>query len=84
FFLDFETFQQSLTAAQAQLLAAEKAFEIQKERFELGNTDLLTFNQSNTNLVRSQAELISAEYQLMFQQLLLDYFVGRLDVDSFR
>lgn len=82
--LNFKTAQESLTAAQAQLLAAEKAFEIQKERFELGNTDLLAYNQSNTLLVRSRAELIQAEYQLMFQQLLLDYFVGRLDVASFR
>ena len=81
---NFQTAQQSLTAAQSQLVAAEKAFEIQKERFELGNTDLLTYNQSNTNLVRSRAELVQAEYRLMFQQLLLDYFVGRLDVSSFR
>lgn len=81
---NFSTEQKALTAARAQLVAAEKAFEIQKERFELGNTDLLTFNQSNTNLVRSQSELVAAEYRLMFQQLLVDYFVGRLDVDSFR
>lgn len=81
---NFVTAQQSLTAAKAQLKAAEKAFEIQKERFELGNTDLLTYNQSNTNLVRSQGELVQAEYRLLFQQLLLDYFVGKLDVDSFR
>ncbi|HAA15347.1 MAG TPA: hypothetical protein DCE41_28080, partial [Cytophagales bacterium] len=82
--LNFETFQQSVTAAEAQLKAAEQAFEIQKERFELGNTDLLTYNQSNTLLVRSEAELISAKYRLMFQEILLEYFVGTLDVDSFR
>lgn len=76
---DFEAARQRVIATKAQLRAAEKAREVEQERFRLGVGNLIDLNRANTAYIEAKSNKVQADYTLIFQKIVLDYFVGSLD-----
>ena len=80
---DYRAAQQRIVAATAQVKAAEKALEAEKERFRLGVGNILDLNRVNAAAVEAQANQVQANYTLIFQKTALDYFTGKLTPEQF-
>jgi outer membrane protein len=76
-----KTFEGAKTAyviSQDQLNAAQSAFSLESERFNLGVTNFVDYTNANRVLVQAQTDAAQAEYQIIFQRILLAYAVGTL------
>ncbi len=69
-------------ATSTQLRAATLAYELEKERFALGASDIVVLTQANQNYIRAQGDFASARYTLMFQRLLISYAEGTLNFED--
>lgn len=78
---DYRTISQELAATAAQLRAAERAFETQQERYNVGSSTLLELTQANNAFVQASSQRVQAIYQFIFQEKLLDYYLGRITED---
>ncbi|MBS1681212.1 MAG: TolC family protein [Bacteroidetes bacterium] len=61
-----------------QLDAAEKALNMETERYNLGITSFVDYANANRVLVQAQTDKAQAEYRLLFQKVLVDYATGTL------
>lgn len=75
---DFNSYTAQLTAAEKSLIASQKAFETQQERYNVGASTLIELSQAQTQYFNAQSAKTSALYNLIFQEKLLDYYVGKL------
>ncbi len=71
-------------ASKAQLEAASLSYDLEKERYELGAADLLAYTQASRNFINAQASFAQAKYTMLFQDILLQYAIGTLDIDDIR
>jgi outer membrane protein len=78
-FLDFQTAKEQLVNAQAQLRAAELALQASQDRYQAGASTLVELTQARAVQVQAASLLVTARYNLQFQRILLDYYVGDLD-----
>jgi outer membrane protein len=78
-YLDFQTAKEQLLNAQAQLRAAELALQTSQDRYQAGASTLVELTQARATQVQAASQLVSARYNLQFQRILLDYYVGDLD-----
>ncbi len=78
-FLDFQTAKEQLVNAQAQLRAAELALQASQDRYQAGASTLVELTQARAAQVQAASALVTARYNLQFQRILLDYYVGDLD-----
>jgi outer membrane protein len=69
-------------AATAQLEAAKVSNDLERERYNLGISDIVTLNLSNQTLIRAQGDYESARYTLMFQKLYVNYATGTLTFED--
>ena len=76
---DYTSIVKELESTQKSLIAAERAFETEQQRYEIGATTLIELNLSNANYVQAQSERVQAVYNFIFQERLLDYYIGQLD-----
>lgn len=77
-YLNFETAKTSYVSAVNQLEAASQAYNLEKERYDLGASSFFQFSQASNALILGQAAKAQAEYTLMFQETILNYQVGKL------
>jgi outer membrane protein len=68
-----------LESTQKSLIAAERAYETEQQRYEIGATTLIELNLANANYVQAQSERVQSIYNFIFQERLLDYYIGQLD-----
>jgi outer membrane protein len=78
-FLDFQTAKEQLVNAQSQLRAADLSLQASQDRYEAGASTLVELTQARAVRVQAQSSLVTARYNLQFQRILLDYYVGDLD-----
>jgi len=78
-YLDFQSAQQKLVAAQAQQKAADLAVQTSQERYRVGAATLVEVTQARATQVQAASALVSARYNLVFQQALMSYYTGELD-----
>jgi outer membrane protein len=78
-FLDFQTAKEQLVNAQAQLRAAELSLQASQDRYQAGASTLVELTQARATQVQAASLLVSARYNLQFQRILLDYYIGDLD-----
>ncbi len=71
-----------LDAAAAGAEAAVLALQAAQDRYEAGAATLVEVTQARTAQVQAAATLVSARYGLLFQGLLLHYYVGELDPET--
>ncbi|HEX6250569.1 MAG TPA: TolC family protein [Gemmatimonadaceae bacterium] len=82
-YLDYQAARAQLAAAEAQQRAAELALETSRERYEVGAATLVELTQARATLTQAASALVSSRYNLLFQQTLMDYYVGTLDPARF-
>lgn len=73
---DVESSFKIYKASQQDLKSVSTAFDIQKNKYELGQISLIELNQTNSNFVKSKANASQAYFNLIFQNYFFNYFVG--------
>lgn len=76
---DYRSYIQQLESSEKALQAAERSYLTQKERYEVGAGTLIELSDANAQYVEAQANRAQALFRVIFQQKLLDYYIGRLD-----
>lgn len=74
---DYTSYSKELAAAEKSLIASEKAFETQQERYNVGASTLIELSQAQSTYVEAQSNYTQARYNLIFQEKLLDYYLGQ-------
>lgn len=80
---NYITALQSYRASQVQFQAGELALRTQQESFILGVASQVELAQANQSYVQAAASKAQAEVTLLFQQMLMEYALGTLRIDSF-
>ncbi len=81
-FNDYSSYTKQLEASQKSLIASEKAFETQQERYNVGASTLIELSQAQSTYVEAQSNYTQAIYNLIFQEKLLDFYLGKLSGDD--
>lgn len=76
-YLDMLNAQTTYQSAKENLEAQQAIFEFIKKRFETGNTDFNSYQESLTNKNRAELQLVNAKYSIVFRQQILDLFRGK-------
>lgn len=74
---DYSSYMQEYAATEKSLIASEKAFETQQERYNVGASTLIELSQAQATYVEAQSNYTQARYNLIFQEKLLDYYLGQ-------
>ncbi|MEX0661165.1 MAG: TolC family protein [Balneolaceae bacterium] len=75
---DYQAISKELESTDKALIAAERAYETEQQRYEIGSTTLIELNLANSNFVQAQSDRIQAVYNFIFQEQLMDYYIGQL------
>lgn len=78
---NFEASKAAYLSSLAQLEAANAAYSLEKERYELGLSTFFEFSTASNALTLAQASKAQAEFTLMFQETILNYRIGQLKHD---
>jgi outer membrane protein len=81
-FQNFRDAKSNYEASQAQLRAAEISYQMEKERYELGISNIVQLTIVNQNFVRAQGDFQNSLFTLMFQRLLINYAMGTLKFED--
>ena len=79
---NFADARTNYTASQAQLRAAELAYRMEKERYDLGISNIVQLSTVNQTYVKAQGDMETARFALMFQRILIDYAMGTLQMED--
>jgi outer membrane protein len=79
---NFRDAKTNYVASQAQLQAAEISYRMEKERYDLGISNIVQLTLVNQTYVRAQGDYKSSLYALMFQRLLMNYAMGTLKFED--
>jgi outer membrane protein len=80
----YEGAKKAYAVTQEQLKAAEFAFQLETERYNLGVTNFVDFANANRVLIQAQTDEAQAEYRLVFQKILIEYAAGTLKPENFQ
>jgi outer membrane protein len=69
-------------ASQAQLDAAELSYKTEKERYDLGISDIVQLAVVNQTYIKAKGDFQSSLFRLMFQRLLINYSLGTLKFED--
>lgn len=75
---DYVSYLKQKEATEKSLFASEKAFETQQERYNVGASTLIELSQAQATYVTAQSNYTQAIFNLIFQEKLLDYYLGKL------
>lgn len=75
---DYMSIVKELESTEKALIAAERAYETEFQRYEVGASTLIELNQANANFVQAQSNRIQTVYNFVFQEKVLDFFLGQL------
>jgi len=78
-YLDYVNAQKRLDVTAVQERAAERALEATQERYNVGSATLVELSQAQADFVSAASDRVQARYELVFQQRLIDYYVGVLN-----
>lgn len=79
---NFESVKKGYSASLQGLEASQMAYNLEKERFDLGITSFVDFANANRIFVQAQTNMAQAKYRFLFQKLLLDYALGTLKFED--
>lgn len=81
---NYSLYSQTFSVSQEQLKAAEFAYQLEVERYNLGVSSFVDYFNANKVFVQAQTDRAQAEYRLLFQKVLVDYAVGTLKPEDFQ
>lgn len=73
---DAKTAQKKQETSQTAYEFAKKSFENDQLKFESGKIDINQLNFTKINYINSQAELIRAKYEFLFNKALVNFYMG--------
>jgi outer membrane protein len=76
---DYTSYVKQLESSEKALRAAERSYETQRQRYNVGAGTLIELSDANAQYVEAQASRAQALFRVIFQQQLLDYYIGRLN-----
>ncbi len=76
-YLDLVAAQTQYVSALENYEAQNSTFEFIKKRFETGNTDFYTYQESLNNKNAAEAQLANAKYTIVFRKRILDMYRGK-------
>lgn len=79
---NYQAVQTAYTAALKGLEASQMAFDLERERYNLGVTSFVDFVNANRTYVQAQTDMAQAKYRFLFQKIALDFAVGTLKVED--
>lgn len=74
---DYSSYLKEFSAAEKSLIANEKAFETQQQRYNVGASTLIELSEAQSSYVEAQSNYTQSRYNLIFQEKLLDYYLGQ-------
>lgn len=81
-YTDYSSIVKQFESSKKALIASEKAFETQQERYDVGASTLIELSQSQASFVTAQSNYTQVLYNLVFQEKLLDFYLGKLSGDN--
>ncbi|HEY3404429.1 MAG TPA: TolC family protein [Ohtaekwangia sp.] len=81
---NFDGAKKGYAVSQAQLRAAEEAYKLETERYNLGVTSLVDYITANRSFIQAQTNFAQSEYRLIFQRIQLEYALGTLKIEDFQ
>lgn len=82
---DYVAVTEQLESTERALQAAEKAYETEQERYKVGAGTLIELTQAQAQFVEAESNRVQATYNFVFQEKLINYYLGNLENDlSFR
>lgn len=74
--LDLRAADRKYASAQQTFQSNKEAFNVTQQRYNVGLVNSLDYNTSLTNLNKSEFDMISARYELIFRSKVIDYYLG--------
>jgi outer membrane protein len=78
---DFVNFSKQVESTRKAYIAAQRAQETEAERYKVGATTLIELTRANASYIEATANKANAVYNYIFQELLMDYFIGMVSSD---
>lgn len=78
-YLNYRNAAKQLEVTAKQVRAARQAREAAQERYNLGAASIVELTNANRNFVQAASQRIRARYNFLFQEKLIDYYVGVLN-----
>ena len=78
---DYQAYAKQLRTTETALIAATKAYETEQERYRVGASTLIELTRANTEFVNASSNRVRAVYQFVFQEKLLDYYIGNISTE---
>lgn len=78
-YLDYLTAVKRLDVTDKQLRAARQSEAVERERYDIGASTLVELTQSRAGLVDAESQRAQAVYQFIFQEKVIDYYLGSLN-----
>ena len=69
--------KQKWESSQQAMLAAQDAFTLMQAKYENGKANLTEFNEAKNAYLKSESDLVQAQYEYLYQSRLLDFYRGR-------
>ena len=79
---NFESVKKAYTVSLQGLEASTMAYNLEKERYDLGITSFVDFANANRTFIQAQTNMAQAKYRFLFQKILLDYALGTLKFED--
>ena len=79
---DYTSLLKQKEATEKSLFASGKSFETQQERYNVGASTLIELSQAQANYVSAQSNFTQTVFSLIFQEKLLDFYLGKLSGDT--
>jgi outer membrane protein len=79
---NFASVKKAYSAGLTGLEASEMAYNLEKERYNLGITTFVDFANANRTYVQAQTDMAQAKYRFLFQKIMLDYALGTLRLED--
>ena len=74
---DVKAAESNYLSTQKTFNAQNDAFEVIKERYNVGLVNSLNFNTAQTNRNKAEVDFIQAKYNLLFKIKIIDYYLGK-------
>lgn len=81
-YLNYEAAVKRMEVTEAGLAASKQAYEVQKQRYDVGVADFVELSQANQLLVQAASDDAQAKFTVVFQKLIVEYSAGILDVNE--
>lgn len=74
--LDLKSAIKSYAATQSAFTSSRDAFNVIKQRYEVGLVNVIELNTSQTNYNRAEFDFIQAKYNVLFRSKVIDFYLG--------